>query len=191
MHRFNPDKMQKLDSEERRAFLNADSIWRLAGLKEGMAAADIGCGIGFFSFAGASIAGSNGMIYALDMQSPMIEELQKRIAAQQTQNIQPILTDEYDLKLPAQSADIALIAFVLHEVEDKPLFLAETARILKPKGRVCLLEWKKTKTQGGPDINERIDEQEAAEVLKAAGFENIHTHDYNEQTYLIFASKSH
>lgn len=190
MHLFNPEKMAKLDSEERRAFLNAEDIWRMAGLEEGMTAADIGCGIGFFSFAGAAIAGNSGLVYALDMQSPMIEELQKRIEARQIKNIKSLLTEAYDLKLQPQTADMALIAFVLHEIEDKPRFLAETARILKPQGIAGILEWKKLETQRGPGINERIDEQETAQILRAAGFEIIRTQDYNEQTYLISAKKS-
>jgi ubiquinone/menaquinone biosynthesis C-methylase UbiE len=190
MHRFNPEKMYKLDNEERRAFLNAEEIWRMAGLQKGMDAADIGCGIGFFTFAAAAITGDTGAVYALDLESAMLDELSRRITARGCQNIKTLLTEAYDLKLPEKTADIAFIAFVLHEVEDKPRFLAEAARILKPQGTLCILEWKKADTQKGPGIGQRISEQETEGFLADAGFIDLHSNEYNIQTYLTLAKKS-
>jgi len=189
MHRFNPENMKKLDREERKAMFNTNEIWQYAGLQPGMTAADIGCGTGFFTFDASFIVGNEGIVYALDIQEPMIEELKRRIKEKTVQNITPVVTAEDSLILQKEAVDIAFMAFVLHEVVGKLEFLKETYRIIKQGGKLCILEWKKTITTNGPSLRERISEGEASELLESAGFSEIIFNNYNIDTYLILGKK--
>lgn len=189
MHRFNPENMKKLDREERKAIFKEDEIWKAAGLDKGMAAADIGCGTGFFAFEAAFITGNDGIVYALDIQEPMIAELKKRMEEKGIFNIRPFVTKEDSLILDQNTVDIAFMAFVLHEVDEKLAFIKETYRITKPGGSVCILEWKKAATKRGPSPSERISEYEAQDFLKSAGFLDIAFKAYDPDTYLISGKK--
>jgi len=49
-------------------------------LKEGMAALEIGPGMGFFTLPMARIVGDKGKIYSVDLQERMLQTLRKRVA---------------------------------------------------------------------------------------------------------------
>lgn len=78
-HKFDVNNKNKLDNPRRREMLPVNKILDEIGLKAEDNLADIGCGIGYFSFPAADVIGSNGLVYALDVKEEMIEELDKRI----------------------------------------------------------------------------------------------------------------
>ena len=189
MQKFDPKQMARLDNPERRGMFDADAFLKQAGLLPGMTTADIGCGTGFFTFAASRIAGENGLVYALDVQPEMLEELRRRIDDSGAQNIRALLTEEDDLPLPDACIQIAWMAFVLHEVEDPLPFLKEAGRILIDGGRICILEWKKVKTGKGPALDVRLSEREAEELLQRGGFGEITITDFNSMAYLAIGKK--
>ncbi len=60
VHKFNPKDLQKLDNPERRRLLPPEETLERLGLRKNDIIADIGCGIGYFSFAASKIVGTNG-----------------------------------------------------------------------------------------------------------------------------------
>ena len=103
------------------------------GLKSSDVFADIGCGIGYFTIPAAEIVGSQ-TVYALDTVSEMLAEVKQRAADAGLTNIVITQTGEYDLKLTDGLVSFALMVNVIHEIDDKLLFLSEIHRILKPGG---------------------------------------------------------
>src|SRR5882724_7593033 len=61
------------------------------GLKRGDVAADIGAGVGYFTWRMAERVGPAGMVYANDIQPRMLEQLKKNIAARGLMNVVPVL----------------------------------------------------------------------------------------------------
>jgi ubiquinone/menaquinone biosynthesis C-methylase UbiE len=170
MHKFNPAHIDKLDNEWRRQAIPPKLTLEKLGLLSEDIVADVGCGIGYFTIPAAEIVSSRNIVYALDTSKEMLIEVEKRAKNAGISNIVGIETEEYDLKLQDESVSFVLIINVLHEINNKGRFIKEARRILKPLGRVVIIDWEKKKTEMGPPIEHRIAKQETIEFLKSSGF---------------------
>jgi ubiquinone/menaquinone biosynthesis C-methylase UbiE len=113
------------------------------GIKRGDVIADIGAGVGYFTWRMAERTGTGGRIYASDIQPRMLEELKKNIASRGLTNVTPVLGTEDDPRLPAAALDMALLVDVYHEFSQPQKMLARIRAALKPGGRLVLLEYRK------------------------------------------------
>lgn len=190
-HKFDVNNKNKLDNPRRREMLPVNKILGEIGLKAEDNLADIGCGIGYFSFPAADVIGSNGLVYALDVKEEMIEELDKRIEENKIDNIQTVLTDEYNFKLDDNSVSYALICTVLHEIEDRIKFLHETKRILIDGGKIAVVEWIKKESDWGPPVSHRVDSSDVKKELLDCGFTEISYVELNEYFYIVKGTLLH
>ena len=109
-------------------------------VKPGMTAADIGCGLGFYSLELARMVGENGRVLAVDLQSEMLNWAERRAKKAGLLNrIEFIQCSQDDLNL-SESVDFALSMWVAHEVPDQDRFFSQIRSILKPDGRYLLAE---------------------------------------------------
>ena len=74
-----------------------------------------------------------GCIYACDLSSKMLDQLQDNYAG-----IQTVLADVRDLALPAQSLDVVFINACYPNIADKAGAFANLARMMKPAGRLVV-----------------------------------------------------
>ena len=168
-HKFDPLNINRLDNEWRRQNIPPISTLEKLSLSSTDIVADIGCGIGYFTIPAARMVESENKVYALDTSDIMLEEVKKRMSAAGVLNIIAIKTSEYDLKLPNESVTFALIVNVLHEIEDKVQFITEVRRILKPEGKIAIIEWEKENMEMGPPKEDRIGKDETAALLRSFG----------------------
>ena len=182
MHKFDPKRIDILISEERKKELDPLKYLKEKGLKKGMAFADIGCGPGFFVFPASEIVGKEGKIYALDTQQEMLNELKKRRPAE---NVIVLKSDETNLPVEGKAVDMALMVFVLHEVHHPVDFLKEIKRILKPTGKLIVIDWERKVEEKGPPFEERVPKEKAGEIFAQAGFKNIEANSLNPSHYEI------
>ena len=76
--------------------------------------ADIGAGSGYHAFKLASLV-KNGLIYAVDIQSEMLNEIELKKKLNKILNIKTILGSEKGIDLPKHSLDKVLLVDVYHE----------------------------------------------------------------------------
>lgn len=184
-HKFDVNNKQRLDNPRRREMLPIDKMLNTIGLKFGEKVADIGCGIGYFSLPIAGAIGSEGTVFALDVEAEMIEDLDKKIKENNIDNIQTVITEEYNLQLDDAAVSYAFICTVLHEIEDRIKFMNETKRILNLGGKVTIVEWIKKESEWGPPINHRIAGDEVMQELTDCGFKDISYKEINELFYVV------
>ena len=123
------------ESEER-----TDILLRALNLKKGMTVADIGAGTGYLSRRMADSVGLQGTIYAVDVQSEMIAKLKS--LSKKHPNIKPVLSAPSDIKLAANSLDMAILVDVYHELEF-PYEVAQSIwTALKPGAKLVLVEYR-------------------------------------------------
>lgn len=113
------------------------------GLKPGMAVADVGAGVGYFTLRLARRVGPAGKVYANDVQPEMLAMLKERAAKASLSNIDTVLGTETDSKLPKGSLDLILLVDVYHEFSQPQRMLGNLREALKPEGRLVLLEYRK------------------------------------------------
>jgi predicted methyltransferase len=132
-----------LDRPEREMEEAPDEALNIIGIKRGSSVADIGAGSGYMTIRLSKRVGANGVVYANDIQQPMLDILDKRLKSGRLTNVQLILGSPDDPKLPPASVDLALLVDVYHELSQPQAMLKRLHEALKPGGRLVLLEYKK------------------------------------------------
>ena len=131
-----------LDRPERELEENPELAIRLMRIERGSTVADVGAGSGYFTVRLAKAVGTMGKVYAVDIQSGMLELLKRAVARERFTNVVPVLAAEDDPRLPEQSLDLVLMGDVYHELSSPQVTLAHLRRALKPGGRLVLLEYR-------------------------------------------------
>jgi ubiquinone/menaquinone biosynthesis C-methylase UbiE len=175
------DRLQRFD---RYAFL------RSLGVGEGKAVADLGCGPGFFTLPASELVGPTGKVFAVDVQQEMVDDLRSRLAQQGIVNVAVRRSSELELPIQQRSVDLALLAFMLTEVDQRSSFLLAAKRLLRADGRIAVLEWEKIETPVGPPVEERITADEVIADAAAAGLALVEQRPADEWSYVLtFAPK--
>ena len=126
--------------------LGTQKVWRKKFLKElkvapGEFALDLCCGTGDITIALAKQVGPSGNVIGLDFNQEMLDLAEQKIRQQDLQKeIQLKQGDAMELPYPDQSFDIVTIGFGLRNVPDANQVLKEIYRVLKPTGKVGVLE---------------------------------------------------
>lgn len=189
MHKFDVKSFAKLDNPERRKILPPDEILQKLGLTSGDIVADVGCGIGYFTFPASIIVGLNGKVLAMDISDEMLEHVREKVHLIGAANIETIKIDnEQNLLLADNSVDVELAFFVLHEVQDSAQFIFNLNRILKPGGKLAIIDWEKRETLHGPPATHRIDKEKAFSLLAEDGFD-VKFIEVGEEYYGLLGSK--
>ena len=131
-----------LDRAEREEEEDPDRALRLLKIAKGATVADVGAGSGYMTVRMAKIVGPMGRVYANDIQSGMLELLQKNVAKAKLTNVVPVLGTFDDPKLPAATIDLVLMVDVYHEFSEPQAMLRHIRDALKPDGRMVLLEYR-------------------------------------------------
>jgi ubiquinone/menaquinone biosynthesis C-methylase UbiE len=139
-------------------------------LKKGDVVADIGAGVGYFTWRMAERVGPEGLVYASDIQPGMLAQLKKNVAARGLTNVVPVLGTDVDPKLPAGKLDLALLVDVYHEFSQPQKMLARIREALKPSGRMILLEYRKEDPSVPIRLEHKMTVQEVRAEIEPEGF---------------------
>ena len=122
------------------------------GLKPGQTALDVAGGTGDLTRGLAQQVGSNGRVVLADINAAMLERGRQRLVdAGVAGNVDYVQADAEHLPFPDQHFDCITIAFGLRNVARKETALAGMYRVLKPGGRLLILEFSKPGVPGlGP-----------------------------------------
>ena len=108
-----------------------------AGIEPDHAVLDVGAGTGDLSFAAAAKC---ARVVAVDLSAGMLAVLARRATPLQRSRIQPLVGNAEALPLPDASIDRLVTGFTVRNVGDLGRALAEFHRVLRPGGRVVILE---------------------------------------------------
>lgn len=145
-------------------------------ISPGSHVADIGAGEGFFTSRLAKKVGSDGQVFAIDIDDKhAIPKLKELVKKESLENVSVILSEPGDPKLQREGLDAALMVIVYHEVEPYKEMLADVFGALKPGGRFVIVDNMPHKTRSRPrqdQMKNHVLSPELTEAeLKAAGFE--------------------
>ena len=114
------------------------------GLRPGGRALDIAAGSGDLSLGLARQVGKTGLVLSTDINARMLSRGRDRILdAGQAATIRFAVADAEQLPVRSRQFDCVTIGFGLRNVTDKAAALASMYRVLKPGGRVLVLEFSK------------------------------------------------
>ncbi|MDD9891533.1 MAG: bifunctional demethylmenaquinone methyltransferase/2-methoxy-6-polyprenyl-1,4-benzoquinol methylase UbiE [Gammaproteobacteria bacterium] len=120
----------------------------LSALRPGHRVLDLAGGTGDFSLRFSTIVGESGQVVLADINDAMLDVGRDRIIDEgKIHNVQFAQVNAEALPFADNTFDCICIAYGLRNVTNKDAALASMARILKPGGRVLILEFSKPKNQ--------------------------------------------
>jgi demethylmenaquinone methyltransferase/2-methoxy-6-polyprenyl-1,4-benzoquinol methylase len=105
-----------------------------AGLIAGMRVLDVGVGTGLTARQAAKIVGLTGHVTGVD---PSVGMLQ---SAKVPAGVELLIGSAESIPVAAESVDFLSMGYALRHIADLSAALREFMRVLKPGGRICLLE---------------------------------------------------
>lgn len=187
--RFDPSQIDRLENPERHTWLPTDEILGAAAIQRGESVADIGAGTGYFAIPIAQIV-APAEVFAIDVAPEMIKHLNQKLARMAIPNISTFQSEASTLPLPDASCDVVFAATVWHEFDDYAPVLREFARVLKPQGRVVILDWSPDATRPpGPPIEHRVPMTTVSAQLADEGWRVQTQHPCGLYTYVVIASR--
>jgi len=118
-----------------------DKVMDAIGLAPGMTVAEIGAGRGRYVMHFANRVGKIGKVYAEDIDADALGYLKKRCARWGIENVETVLGDVMDPKLPAGSLDLIFVISSYHHFDDPVKLLRNAKPALKPTGILAVGEW--------------------------------------------------
>ena len=139
------------------------------GLREDNIVADLGAGTGFYSLAAGNIV-TRGKVYAVELQKDYLTTIINKVADLGLKNVEVIWGNAEKLggtKIGDNIVDAVIASNILFQVVDKEKFILEIKRILKPKGKVLLIDWSESSIMKTTNI---ISKNKARVLFEQKGF---------------------
>ncbi len=165
---FRPDDIGILEAPDRDMWQKPDEIMDVLNIADGSVVADVGAGAGWFTVRLARRVGPNGLVFAQDIQQPMLDAIAYRVSREGLDNVERVLGTAEDPGLPAD-LDAVLIVDVYAEVEDPVALLTDVAAALTPQGRLGIVDFTRDGGGPGPELELRVEAEQVIRDAQAAG----------------------
>lgn len=166
-----------------------DQSLKQLGLQAGMTTCDMGCGNGFWTLMMARVVGPQGRVLAVDIQPQMLTKLRQRADRFEIENVEPILGDVDDPKLPAGEVDLVLMVDVYHEFSHPESMLWSIRRSLKPEGVVALLEYREEDPRVPIKPLHKMSKPQIMKEYKQNGFKLVREYNGLPWQHLMFFAR--
>lgn len=158
----------------------------LAGVRAGNSVLDIAGGTGDLSYAFARRVGAEGQVVLADINESMLKVGRDRLADRGIAgNLETVQANAESLPFDDNRFDVVSIAFGLRNVTHKEKALAEMQRVLKPGGRLLVLEFSKPRN----DLLSRAYDFYSFQALPRMG--SLVTGDADSYRYLAESIRMH
>lgn len=153
-------------------FIDTRKLVAALGVTPGMQTADLGCGSGYFSLDLARAVGAAGSVAAVDVMLEPLQSVQTKAEALGLGNIRTVRADlevAGGTGINDHSIDLSLLSNVLFQSQKKENIIREAVRILKPGGKLVIMDWRKGVSGFGPPDAMRTSKEEFQRMAEAEG----------------------
>ena len=188
-----PEELGLLEGPDRDDWQLPEQVMDRLGISDGSKVADIGAGGGWFTVRLARRVGPNGLVYAEDIQMPMIESIGRRVKREGLSNVKTILGTEADPGFQGLAGKLKAVLMVdtYTQVGDPIALLKHIAPALAPEGRLGIVDFKTDGAGGpGPPLAERIKPETIKAQAAAAGLTLLREEGFLRYQYFLIFVKS-
>ncbi len=142
-------------------------------LEPGMKVADFGVGSGEYALAAAKIVGSTGRVFAIDIQKDLLDRVISQAKDRGVSGVIDGLWGDIEnrggVKLADHSVDAVIISNVLFQVESQYGVALEANRVLRPGGKIMVIDWQDSYGGIGPAPSKIITAEKVEQIFSQAG----------------------
>jgi predicted methyltransferase len=179
-----------LEGRERDRWQRPAEIVKLLQLRKGDVVADIGAGTGYLEPYLSPAVGSNGRVYAEEIQSSFMPALSRR--ADKFRNIVPIFGTAEDPHLPMGGVDCFVLLTVYHEVQKPISFLTRLHKYARPNATLVIIDFDYD-LKGNPPapVDHWVSQKDVLVEAEKAGWQLLKRHTiFSSQFFLVFDRKN-
>jgi cyclopropane fatty-acyl-phospholipid synthase-like methyltransferase len=183
-HRFeNAEEWAKrFEEPERDAWQKPDEVVAALALAPDAKVADLGSATGYFAVRLAR-AVPHGRVYGVDIEPDMTRYLDERARREGLSNLEAVLGEPGDPKLP-EPVDVVLIVDTYHHIAERVGYLRRLGEKLRPGARVVIIDFRKD-SRKGPPAEHRLPPEQVGKELEAAGYRLVRAHDFLPDQYFL------
>jgi ubiquinone/menaquinone biosynthesis C-methylase UbiE len=155
------------------SFIKPELIVSHLHLTGGDVVVDFGAGSGHYVPALAAAVGTTGRVYACEIQKGLVDKISQLIRTNRIANADALWCDLEAVggtKLKDASVDAGLLVNTFFQIQDKAMALREMARVLRPQGKLFLVDWRSSYGGMGPAPDAVVPPAHARAFVEAAGF---------------------
>ncbi len=178
---------ERFEREGREVYDLRERIVAAAGLRRGDVVVDLGAGTGLFTLLLAREVGPSGRVDAVDIAPVFLAHIRRRAAEEGLTQVATVLGEERSIPLPARSADAVFLCDTYHHFEYPAEMLASIHRVLKPRGEILLVDFKRI-----PGVSSdwmlghvRAGQEVFETEILAAGFRKVEEYDFLKDNYVV------
>ncbi len=181
---FPPEELGQLEGPDRDEWQQPERIMDALGIADGAHVADLGAGGGWFTIRLAHRVGPNGIVYAEDVQKPMVDAIDRRVQREGLNNVRLILGGFTDPHLPRGAVQAALLVDLYPQIQDPVALLKNVRAALTPNGRLGIVDFKPGGFGPGPDDN-RVAPETIIKDAAEAGLRLVSHETFLRYQYLL------
>jgi ubiquinone/menaquinone biosynthesis C-methylase UbiE len=172
---------QILESPDRLAALQVGRVVEALGLRPGMRVADLGAGTGVFTVPLARAVGAGGKVYAIDIDTGLLAIVAGKAKAVGLGNIETTVAGPTDPRL-VEPVDLVFLCDTLHHLPNQGSYVRQFAKLLRPGGRVVVIEFAEGHWPEGHE-EFAITPAQVDGWMQAAGFRRTSRHTFLETNF--------
>lgn len=153
-------------------FMDPDALLSACHINANESIADFGAGSGFVARAVAKRV-PQGTVFAIEINRDIVARLTREAAELHIGNLHPLWGDievAGGTKLGDASMDMVILSNALFHVEDKDGCFKEAVRVLKPGGRLLVVDWSESFGGMGPRPQAVVTTEMARALAERFGF---------------------
>ena len=177
-----------LERPERERQERTDLLIAGLSLSEDSVVADIGAGTGYFTFPVAKRV-SRGKVFSVDIQPEMLARIARRKAVENVANVETVLGEVADPKLPDNELDLAFIVDAYHEFSFPREMGERLKEALKPGGQLVLVEYRAEDPRVPIKRLHKMSEVQVKREMAAIGLDWVRTESYLPQQHVLIFQK--
>lgn len=131
---------QHMNDPSRDTWQKPKEVIEKLAIAPGSRVADVGAGGGYFTWYLAGAVGSQGTVYAVDIDETALSIIKNEMHARGITNVVPIHAEPGDAKLP-ELVELVFPCDTYHHMNDRIAYFRSLTRYLKPDGRVAILDF--------------------------------------------------
>jgi SAM-dependent methyltransferase len=168
--------IDRLQSPERLEDLQVDRVLSILAPPSDATIGDLGCGPGIFVLAFANAA-PRGIVYASDIEPAQLDRVREHVRVTGLRNVVPVLASSDDPHFPPNRLDIVFVADTYHHLENRVEYMRRLTSVLKPGGRLVVLDYKSGPLPVGPPPDHKLAAGVRESELTEAGYVRVDRHE--------------